>query len=175
VFTYFGGTYSLYLLQIYERRAKAVRANELSYWQQLTPDMMSDEEKSGEVFVRHQPSYRSDSLNKFLTKLDSRTDKKTSHQPRMPRITGSPVNIDVPYHAKNWMIKAGMRKKKQVSEVAVVLKMALMMAMTTQTALATQMAAMENQTITMSIQIQNWQILLIETVTVTVTLKFSDS
>lgn len=73
--------------------------------------MMSDEEKDGEIFTRHPPSYRSDALNKFLDKLDSRSKRKTNQQPRIPRRIGSPIERNVPDHAKNWMIKPELRKR----------------------------------------------------------------
>ena len=57
-------------------------------WQDVTPDMTSDEEKIGEKYVHHQPSYHSDSLNKFVTKLDSRSDKKMLAHPRTRRTIG---------------------------------------------------------------------------------------
>ena len=74
--------------QIYERRAKQVRDREQDYWKDVTPDMMSDEEKQGDVFIHHQPSYRS---TKFLNKLDQRAAAKSSYQPRASRELGSPA------------------------------------------------------------------------------------
>ena len=95
-------------MQIYERRAKSVKAREMTLWQQVTPEM-SDEEKRGDAFVRLQPSYRSEKLNSFLTKLDSRFEKQHSQQPRTQRLIGSPVVKPVPSHAKNWMVHKNFR------------------------------------------------------------------
>ena len=100
-------------VQIYERRAKEVKPSELRFWQDITPDMISEEEKSGVTFVRHQPSYRSDNFNKFLRKLDMRSEKKSGNQPRIPRTMGSPIPTDPPHYMKNWMIKPDLRKSKR--------------------------------------------------------------
>lgn len=94
---------------MFERRAKEVKASEIKYWKQVTPDMMSDEEKQGDIFIRHQPSYRSDKLSIFLSKLDNRFEKKSSHQPRVKRQMGSPAQKDIPMFAKNWMIAPHLR------------------------------------------------------------------
>ena len=52
-------------------------------WADVTPDMMSEEEKDGDVYIRHQPSYRSNTLNKFIKKLDQRLEadinRKNTH------------------------------------------------------------------------------------------------
>lgn len=54
-------------MQSYERRGKVVKAGkETSLWAEITPDLMSEEEKEGDVYIRHPPSYRSDSLNRFI-------------------------------------------------------------------------------------------------------------
>lgn len=82
---------------------KSGREKEL--WQDVTPDMMSDEEQIGENYVRHQPSYRSDALNKFITKLDNRGDKKMSAHPRTKRTMGSPRKLCPPSHARKWTVK----------------------------------------------------------------------
>ena len=69
--------------------------------------MMSDEEENGEGFVRHPPSYRSEVLNNFIAKLDSRYDKtQQKTQPRKKRVLGSPVKKAVPHNAKNWLLKS---------------------------------------------------------------------
>ena len=65
--------------------------------------MMSDEEKVGETYVRHQPSFRSERLNKFINKLDERLEKTASTHPRHLRVLGSPVQMSRPEHAKSWM------------------------------------------------------------------------
>lgn len=100
----------LFCTQIYERRAKQVRDREQDYWKDVTPDMMSDEEKQGDVFIRHQPSYRSTNFTKFLNKLDQRAAAKSSHQPRASRELGSPAKKPIPPMCKQWMIKPELRK-----------------------------------------------------------------
>ena len=63
---------------------------------------MSDEERAGEKWVRHRPSYRSDLFNKFIETLDSRAG--TSDRARFPRDTGSPREKQPPLTAKQWML-----------------------------------------------------------------------
>ena len=53
------------LYQLFERRAKHVKANEKSKWDQLTPDFMSEEsdgedEEGSTHLVLHKPEWRSD-------------------------------------------------------------------------------------------------------------------
>ena len=84
---------------------------EASLWGDVTPDMMSEEEKDGEVYVRHAPAYRSNSLNRFISKLDHRLDtdipNKTSH-PSLERRVGSPRDKPVPKGCKKWIVKKGI-------------------------------------------------------------------
>ena len=77
-------------------------------WADITPEMMSDEEldSTGKVYIRHPPSYRSDVLNKFITKLDSRCSESKATHPRMERIQGSPTNKAVPKHIPKWTAKS---------------------------------------------------------------------
>ena len=65
---------------------------------------MSDEEKHDEVYVRHPPFYRSDALTKFISKLDKRCDKMSTH-PRIKRNVGSPAKTPTPANAKKWTVK----------------------------------------------------------------------
>ena len=58
--------------QSYEQRGKVVKdGKEAELWSEVSPEMMSDEEREGEGYVHHQPHYRSLSLNSFIKKLDS--------------------------------------------------------------------------------------------------------
>ena len=95
---------SYYVFQLFERRARTVReGKEARFWSDITADMMSDEEKVGNSYVRHPPAYRSKKLNDFISKLDQRSAKGSSH-PRKKRISGSPRECTVPSNAKSWMI-----------------------------------------------------------------------
>jgi len=49
-------TIVVFCTQIYERRAKQVKDREQDYWKQIMPDMMSDEEKQGDMFICHHPT-----------------------------------------------------------------------------------------------------------------------
>lgn len=90
-------------LQSYERRCKAVRgAKERKYWNDVTVDMMSDEERAGEKWVRHRPSYRSELFNRFIDKLDCRA--ANGERARFPRDLGSPRSKNPPTCAKKWML-----------------------------------------------------------------------
>ena len=45
-------------MQLFERRAKMVKAKEENHWKQVTPDMMSEEEDENGEFIRHRPQWR---------------------------------------------------------------------------------------------------------------------
>ena len=95
--------------QSYERRGKVVKeGKETSLWLDVKPEMMSEEEKDGEVYIRHAPSYRSDSLNRFICKLDHRLE--TGKHPRMDRRLGSPRDKPVPAGCKKWIVKRELWK-----------------------------------------------------------------
>ena len=64
----------------------------------LWRDITADEEKRGEVFIRHQPTYRLEKLNAFLSRFDTK------------RQIGTPISKSNPSHAKNWMIKKRTEK-----------------------------------------------------------------
>ena len=78
---------------------------EAKLWEDITPDMMSEEEKCDDTYVRHPPSYRSIAVYKFLCKLDKRCEKQMSTHPRIKRLLGSPRKLSAPCHAKRWVIK----------------------------------------------------------------------
>ena len=99
-------------MQCYERRSKAIKntsEKEKKYWSDITADMMSDEEKEGETYIRHPPGYRSERLNRFIQKLDERLDSMPSRHARHSRVLGSPVEKQVPAKAKAWMLKDDAR------------------------------------------------------------------
>ena len=92
-----------YFLQAYERRARVVRpGKEAKFWADVTADIMSEEERVEDRYVRHPPSYRS---NKFIMMLDQRGGKKSSSHARFSREEGSPRKLPTPRHAKPWMIQ----------------------------------------------------------------------
>ena len=78
---------------------------EAKLWVDITPDMMSEEEKCNDTYIRHPPSYRSKAVEKFLTKLDTRCEQQMSTHPRVKRLLGSPRKLRVPRHAKGWVMK----------------------------------------------------------------------
>ena len=97
-----------FALQSYERRSRAIKATsekEKKYWSDVTPDMMSDEEKDGNTYIRHPPSYRSERLSRFIERLDSRLDRTPSRHARHARVLGSPIEKQAPARAKSWMLK----------------------------------------------------------------------
>ena len=63
---------------------------------------MSDEERDGEKWIRHRPSYRSDMFNHFIDKLDSRAQDLNRAQ--FPRNIGSPRIKSIPPTASKWML-----------------------------------------------------------------------
>lgn len=91
---------------------------ETNLWAEVTPEMMSDEELEGNVYVRHQPSYRSDGLNAFIKKLDLRLETDDSNRvgrgahPRLERRLGSPREKPAPVLAKKWAIRKDHRPQR---------------------------------------------------------------
>ena len=67
--------------------------------------MMSDEEKRGDTYVRHQPEYRSDKFTEFLDKLDERCSKKQTSHSRYKRCIGTPTKKSAPSGIQKWMVK----------------------------------------------------------------------
>ena len=78
---------------------------------------MSDEEKEGEEYVRHPPSYRSGALNTFISKLDERLDTTKDKHPRVGRRLGSPHQKPVPEGCKKWLVKGELRSDQLQSSV----------------------------------------------------------
>ena len=68
--------------------------------------MMSDEEKVGDKYVRHPPSYRSERLHRFIQKLDSRLARTPTRHARHTRVLGSPVEKEPPPGAKKWILRS---------------------------------------------------------------------
>ena len=89
-------------------------AREAKLWEDITPDMMSEEEKCDDTYVRHPPSYRSKAVYKFLCKLDNRCEKQMSTHPRVKRLLGSPRKLSTPCHAKRWVVKK-IESQQQIS------------------------------------------------------------
>ena len=81
---------------------------ESELWADVTPNMMSEEEKDGDFYIRHQPSYRSNTLNKFIKKLDQRleADINRKKHPCLLRTLGSPHKQHVPLKCKKWTEEA---------------------------------------------------------------------
>lgn len=93
--------YLSFLSQSFERRGSVVRSGrESELWEEVTPDMMSEEEEEGNGYIRHPPSYRSKGLNKFIAKLDKRLDTKQSKHPCVARRLGSPREKPLPHMCK---------------------------------------------------------------------------
>lgn len=83
---------------------------EASLWADVLPDMMSDEERVEDFYVRHPPSYRSKALSDFINKLETRLGKEKSTHPRLERRPGCAVEKPVPSRFKKWTIKKELRK-----------------------------------------------------------------
>ena len=96
----------VFFLQSYERRGRvAKKGTEASLWADVTPEMMSEEELDEGVYVRHQPSYRSEALQRFINKLDARLDAEKGTHPRLERRLGSPHVKSAPVVTNSWVIK----------------------------------------------------------------------
>ena len=81
---------------------------EAELWADDTPEMMSEEEMVREMYIRHPPAYQSQSLDKFISKLDIclDSDKNKDKHPRADRKLGSPRTKPIPIRCKNWMMRS---------------------------------------------------------------------
>lgn len=72
-------------------------------WQDITPEMMTEEETGTEDnYIRHRQSWRSRRFNIFIDKLDeSKNPKSLAKQ----RDCGEDVDREPPLNAKRWMIE----------------------------------------------------------------------
>ena len=68
----------------------------------VSVDMMSDEERSGEKCICHRPSYCSSMFNQLIDKLDSRA-VSDSRAP-FPYVIGFPRETVPPSSAKLWVL-----------------------------------------------------------------------
>ena len=82
-----------------------VKAKEAKIWKFITPHVMSEEEEEGDSFIRHWPSWRSDTLNQFLEKLERRFKDKHPHSLAKPRTYGEPVQKKAPTGIPSWMVR----------------------------------------------------------------------
>ena len=106
--------YLFFPYQSYERRSKSVKlgTKEAKYWSDVSAEMMSEEQKVADKYIRHPPLYRSQRLNEFVDKLDHRLSKCLSDRPRISRILGSPHKPTPPMNAKKWTITAHSLSRK---------------------------------------------------------------
>lgn len=77
---------------------------------------MSDEEKRDNVYVRHPPSYRSDTLNKYIEKLDERSASSTGNHAKFERRIGTPIKKSVPTGTKKWILKTEASSSEPATE-----------------------------------------------------------
>lgn len=82
----------------------------MKYWQDIDVEMMPEEESCEDIFIRHPPKYRSETLAKIIEKLDKRNEKRKTAQPRKKRVIGTPQDTQVPPNGKNWTLKKEFRK-----------------------------------------------------------------
>ncbi len=65
---------------------------------------MSEEEKRENVYVRHQPDYRSKKLNCFIDKLEERSQRSFSPHARFERKIGTPLKVPPAKEISSWMV-----------------------------------------------------------------------
>ena len=83
-------------LHAYERKSRVVKVpKEERHWKEVTPEMMSDEERVGDKYVRHPPSFRSEKVSKFIEKLDSRLVKKGVNANSFGSCSGFPKKFTI--------------------------------------------------------------------------------
>ena len=76
-------------------------------WQDVTPNMMSDEEDVGNnTFQVHRQEWRSQEMTDMLEELDRRADAaiKKAHT-RKDRVVGTPMKVDPPKTTEDWMLR----------------------------------------------------------------------
>ena len=99
------------IMQLFERRSKFVKtSHERELWKQVTATYMSDEEteSEGDGFVIRIPSWKSDLLNKVLSRLDKRYDAKRAtscSKPKENRKIGTCSTREVPEGIPKWAVK----------------------------------------------------------------------
>ena len=82
-----------------------VKEREAQAWKDVLPCMMSEEEDTGpNTFERHRPLWRSQKLNRFLEKLDTRFKKSKKTTPARERSYGEELSVPAPQYAKLWMV-----------------------------------------------------------------------
>lgn len=93
--------------QLFDRRNKAVNKekfkNVKKYWEEITPDMMTEEETGeDDNYIRRRQSWRSTNFNRLIDALDaSCTMTKSMAKPRQ---IGAPTVNPPPSSAKKWMV-----------------------------------------------------------------------
>lgn len=80
-----------------------VKARKDKSWKLVSPDMMSEEEAEGD-FVRHRPSWRSATFNRFFENLENHYKSKHEKTLAKPRRYGNPVQREVPPGIPSWML-----------------------------------------------------------------------
>lgn len=78
---------------------------EKCYWNDISLDMMSEEDRVGDQYIRHPPAYRSEKVKKFINKLEKRLEKKGCNKLRFVRVEGSPHKVPIPPNLKKWTIQ----------------------------------------------------------------------
>ena len=91
----------------------------MTYWNDITPDMMSEEDRVEDKYIRHPPCYRSGSVQKFVDKLDSRLQKRGPERARIVRVLGSPRICRAPPKAKEWTVQCARRTSSNNSNTTV--------------------------------------------------------
>ena len=67
--------------------------------------MMSEEEEEGGSFIRHRPSWRSNTQNQFLEKLERRFKEKHANSLAKPHTYGDPIQKTPPVGIPLWMVR----------------------------------------------------------------------
>ena len=67
--------------------------------------MMSEEEEVDGKFKVCRQEWRSDTFNDFMERLDERASTSSRKRPRCERYLGTPVKMDPPAKAKEWMVE----------------------------------------------------------------------
>ena len=80
-----------------------VKGREMSKWEKITPDILSEEVNDDGTFIRHRYSWRSSQLNRFVDKREERIAKKSKKKLARKHTYGSVINQSAPPNVQEWM------------------------------------------------------------------------
>lgn len=76
----------------------------MGLWNDVVPEMMSDEEPMPDGRIaRKRPSWRGNTFNDFMDRLDLRANSSFKRSARKERVLSSPIETPPPQTIKEWI------------------------------------------------------------------------